>query len=267
MQVNAQFARTGMSDDNLHLLDAAIARNGGVVVSFLRGDRFTHHKSRFLAEDPDGCWVEACPSARGMIEEMMATGRQAGVSFKADGNRGIFAPAVLRRERNFHVTAFATVDAILLQRPEEIRIIQRRHDYRVTITEDSELAVRIWRMGRHADLREAPGAKNELVTLMRNLSIGGMGVTFRAAGDVPPRVTGDDRLRVELTVASGEKVLLEARMRHPQKPPEGAMEVRAGLQFKMLDDDVNGRQARAMLVKIVGEIRRREVRRYRLGLS
>ena len=40
MQVNAQFARTGMSDDNLHLLDAAIARNGGVVVSFLRGDRF-----------------------------------------------------------------------------------------------------------------------------------------------------------------------------------------------------------------------------------
>jgi len=68
-------------------------------------------------------------------------------------------------------------------------------------------------------------------------------------------------------VASGEKVLLEARMRHPLKPPEGAMEVRAGLQFKMLDDDVSGRQARAMLVKVVGEIRRREVRRYRLGLS
>jgi c-di-GMP-binding flagellar brake protein YcgR len=267
MQVNALFARTGMSDDNLHLLDAAIARNGGVVVSFLRGDRFTHHKSRFLADDPDGCWVEASSSARGMIDEMMATGRQAGVSFKAGGNRGIFAAAVLRRERQFHVTAFATVDAILLQRPEEIRIIQRRHDYRVAITEDSELAIRIWRLGRHADLREPPSSKNELVTLLRNLSVGGLGVTFRANGDVPPRVSCDDRLRVELTVPSGKQLLLEARMRHPQKPPEGAMEVRAGLQFKVLDDDLDARGARAMLVKVVGEIRRREVRRYRLGLS
>jgi hypothetical protein len=78
-------------------------------------------------------------------------------------------------------------------------------------------------------------------------------------------VSIEDRLRIELSHGAN-KILLEGRMRHPVQPnKENSM--RAGVQFKALEDNLGGRQVQAQLTRIVGELQREEVRRFRLGLS
>jgi hypothetical protein len=43
--------------------------------------------------------------------------------------------------------------------------------------------------------------------------------------------------------------------------------IRAGIQFSELQGDIQGRQMLAQLTKIVGELQREEIRRFRMGLS
>jgi hypothetical protein len=71
-------------------------------------------------------------------------------------------------------------------------------------------------------------------------------------------------LRIELSHA-GNKMLLEGRMRHPVAPTK-EKQFRAGIQFKALENNLDGRQLLAQLTRIVGELQREEVRRLRLGL-
>ena len=111
---------------------------------------------------------------------------------------------------------------------------------------------------------DRPLAAQEVECELRDLSTGGMGLTFRGKDSEPPKVSTEDRLRIELT-HSGDKILLEGRMRHPTAPKKET-QFRAGIQFKALENNLDGRQILAQLTRIVGELQREEVRRLRLGL-
>ena len=253
-----------MADGNYDMLLDGIARSAGVVLSLPRADGLRHHKSRFLAETPAGFWVAAAPGEHRLIESLIASQQPAGISFRNGHLKVVFASPIQRRDPLYRVNTAASVDALLLSFPSEIKAVQRRASYRVAVPPDCDLTARAWRIPPEAHLPARPLASQELACEIRDISAAGVGLTFRGAGGGPPEVTGADRLRIELTHRGG-KLLLEGRMRYPVEPPREET-VRAGVQFLPLPDTKAGRQAKAQLTRIVGELQREEVRRVRLGL-
>lgn len=257
-----------MPEDAVQLLRDAIGRNCGLVVSLPSAiGLLYHHKSRFLAEDATGFWIEVARTDRELLDELIGSRRLAGVSFKAGNTKIVFASPILRRETNYQVNAHLTAEAVLIKQPTEINAIQRRANYRASVVADTNLLVRVWRIGRSAYLKDRPNAAQEIPARLRDLSTGGMGVTLLAKDNQPPRVTPEDRLRVQLTLPDGEQLLIEGRLRYPVKLAGDAVEVRAGVQFKQLNDDLEERRIVAALTKVVGDMQRAEARRFRLGIA
>lgn len=245
------------------LLDA-IARNAGIVLSLPSAGMLRHHKSRFLAETPGGFFVESAPGEQALIDALVLSQQPAGVSFKNGHLKVVFASPIQRRQPQLQLNATTAVEALLLSFPSEVKAIQRRNNYRVRIPAGTELTARVWRIPEHAYLGDRPMAAQEVACELRDVSIGGIGVTFTGKAGEPAKVSTEDRLRIELSHPSG-KILVEGRMRYPVEPLK-ASQIRAGVQFKALEGNLDGRQIVAQLTRIVGELQREEVRRMRLGL-
>jgi c-di-GMP-binding flagellar brake protein YcgR len=225
-----------------------------------------HHKSRFLNDDEAGFWVESVPADAALVDHLIASGEGCGVSFRSGQTKVVFSAAVLRREPAYKVNEELTVEAVLLKRPEQVKTVQRRGNYRVHIPLDTGwLKVRVWRIGNKIDLRQSPMAAQEILTQVRDLSSTGIGVIFSGEGNQPPRFSIADRLRIELT-REGQVLLLEGQVCYPRETPTQPS-VRAGIRFANLQEGIEGRQTQAHLTRIVGELQREEIRRYRLGLG
>jgi c-di-GMP-binding flagellar brake protein YcgR len=252
------------------LLSEAIARNCAAVLSLPSAGMFRHSKSRFLgeAQDENGLWLEAAAEHRPLIAELIASNQPVVVSFKSATKKVSFAARLLRYDERFQINAQTNAEAVLMARPVEVKSVQRRNDYRVRIAGDSvEIKLRLWRISEQAVVRDRPMAAQELPVSLRDLSLGGMGVVFNPRADGQPlKLVADERLRVELRFGEQE-LLLEGRLRHLPSANDLKQAARAGVQFKKLEGDLQGRQALAMLTRIVGTLQREEVRRMRLGLA
>jgi c-di-GMP-binding flagellar brake protein YcgR len=260
------------------VLREAIVRNCGVVLSLPSAGMLRHHRSRFLAEagpdlpvprgelahEGEGFWLESVAAERPLLDELVVSGKPVGVSFKGAGGKVIFTAPILRRDTAFRMNAETVVEAILMPMPTQVKSIQRRNNYRVAVPEDADLTVRLWHIRDRARLEEDPSGAREIGTKLRDISVGGLGVILTGKDGKPPKLTPDDRLRVELKHKEAT-LLLEANLRYPFPLPEAGA-VRAGLQFANLEGNLDGRQKLAQLAKIVGRLHREEVRRARLGV-
>ena len=253
-----------MADGNHDLLLDAIARNAGIVLSLPSAGMLRHHKSRFLSETAGGFYVESVPDEAMLVDSLIVSQQPAGISFKNGHLKVVFAAPVRRREPGYSINATTQVEALMVSFPSEIKAIQRRNNYRVKIPAGSELSARVWRIPQHAYLGDRPMAAQEIACELRDISTGGVGLSFKGKEGGPAKVSTEDRLRIELTTAGG-KILVEGRMRHPVEPTK-ENQFRAGVQFKALENNLDGRQILAQLTRIVGELQREEVRRFRLGL-
>jgi c-di-GMP-binding flagellar brake protein YcgR len=258
------FLRRDMSKDQDMLADA-IARNSAMVLSLPSAGMLRHHKSRFLSQEDGNFWVESAPDDRKLIDELINSQQPVGVSFKAQNKTVAFAVPIVSRNGEFRVNAETTLEALLLKYPENIKAIQRRNNYRVSIIKGTELSARVWRIPEHVYLKDRPLAAAELSVQVRDLSLGGMGVNVLPKNNEPPKIVAGERLRIQLAY-NGEDMLIEGRMLH-SKPTGKPEPIRGGIQFKKLEHDIEGRQTLATLTKIVGELQREEVRRTRLGIS
>jgi len=250
--------------DNQPLSDA-IVRNAGLVVSLPSAGMLRHHRSRFLGCDEEGFWIETPQGEEALIDELIGSGQSVGISFKSGETKVVFASVVLRRNPEYAVRDDLKVAALFLRHPEEIKSIQRRNTYRVRVPEDEAITVRVWRLAPGVPLRDKPPARQQLKVKLRDLSIGGVGVFMTGDDGKPPLVSIEDRLRIEITTKD-LCMLVEGHLRHPALPVMGDT-VRAGIQFKSLERDLQGRQILATLTRIVGELHREEIRRYRMGLT
>ncbi len=258
-----------MPSNNLEILSAAIARNAGIVLSLPSAGILRHHKSRFLSDETGGFWVESIPSERPLVEELIRTQHPAGISFKAGTTKVVFTAPLMRLDMAYRVNQETEIAAILLATPAEVKAIQRRHNYRVVVPVGSDMSVKVWRIPEKTYLRDRPMAAQQVNCELRDVSLGGLGVTFRGEDGQPPKVSEEDRLRVEVTF-NGLAFLLEGRMRKPTPAPAphaDANVVRTGIVFKPLDHDIEGRQTLAALTRIVGQLQRDEARRHRLGIK
>lgn len=248
------------------LLREAVARGAGIVLSLPSSGMLRHHKSRFLGQpSPTEILVESIGSESTLIDEIVQTQKPAGISFKNGITKVMFASAVIERINEHRINDSTVVQALRLSWPAAIKAIQRRSNYRVRVTPDAELSVRVWRIAPRVPLRDRPLSTAEIPAQLIDLSIGGMGVVLTSAREEPLRIDHADRLRIE--ISQGErKLLIEASLKHPQVVARNLKTLRAGLAFISLEHDLTGRQTLATLTKIVGELQRAEVRRSRLGL-
>jgi c-di-GMP-binding flagellar brake protein YcgR len=255
------------SGETRELLCDAVARNVGLVLSLPSAGMWRHHKSRFLGECDEGIWVESAPRDAGLIDDLIGHQQPVAVSFKNSTGKTSFIAHLLKREANYRINAQITAEALLLRWPASVKNVQRRSDYRVRATGDSDIVARVWRIGEQADLKDVPMSCMEMPVELRDLSIGGMGMYVKKpeAGAAP--LVHDARLRIEL-VHDGHQLILDGRLRHaPKNGPDTGSKLRVGVQFKELENDLNGRQTLTTLTRIVGHLQREEVRRARLGIA
>jgi c-di-GMP-binding flagellar brake protein YcgR len=233
-----------MTDNEVQILQDAAARNVGAVLSLPSAGMVRHHKSRFLDQTEEGLLLEAPPGEMPLLQELITSQKPAGISFRNGHQKVIFAVEILRLEGKFKINADTHVDAVLVTMPTEIKSIQRRSNYRVEVPRSGEIAIRVWRVGETANLKDQPPAGHQLHAELRDLSTGGAGV----------RLSGEN----------GEK--LEGKMRPPARPPTDNTII-TGIQFKKLENDLEGRRILAQITKLVGALQRTQVRRLRLGLT
>jgi len=245
------------------LLSDAIARNSALVLSLPSAGMLRSYKSRFLAQEADGFWVESASNEKPLIQELLNTGQPVGVAFRCGPNKVLFAAPIKRFNAQHAVNSETQVEALFLATPTEVKTIQRRSHYRVRVAQDSDLVARMWKIPEHAYLGDRPMAAQEVKAELRDISLGGLGVTLRAKDGSDPKVVTGQRMRIELKY-SEVTLLLDGHVRDPSGggPGEG---IRTGIAFKALDNQLEGRQKLAQLARIVGDLQRDEVRRLRRG--
>ncbi len=255
-----------MADDLQEMLADVVGRNTPIVLSLPSAGLLRSHKSRFLGATDEGIIVQTVPAEIELIKDLIASNRPCGVAFRVGTDKFGFTAPILAIIPQWSFNADATpVDVVLLKRPEVIKSIQRRTAYRVAVRPDSDMALRVWRMNPRATVRDVPLAAQEITTHIRDLSIGGTGVKFIGKNGEPPRVSPEDRLRVQLTCGSSV-FLLEGKMRnHFQNPSPDVMIT--GIAWKDLEREIETRQTLAELTRLVGLLQREEARRARLGLT
>lgn len=253
-----------MQSANVDILREAIARNAGGVLSLPSAGMLRHHKTRFLCMEDSGFWIEAPPpSEQTLVNQIIAAGQPVGLSLKAAINKVVFTSSLLRFCENMAINRNMRLNALLVVWPEELKAVQRRNDYRVSVPLDSEVAARAWRINEQHLLRDRPAASAMIKASLRNVSAGGMGLACQF-DEGESRIIVDQRLRIALVHGGGE-LILEARVKHLQPLPSG--EYRMGVQFKKLEADLQGRQTLASLSLIIGQLQREEIRRRRLSRS
>lgn len=256
-----------MPEPGIELLNHAIARNAAAVISLPTGGELHHHKTRFLARDEQGVWLEAVAGQGHQVEMMIQSANPVGISFRGDPHRVAFCSRILRVERDFRVSECLSTEALLLECPREVTPIQRRASYRVTVPLDAELTLRLWRIPEHVYIKERPAAAQELTCRIRNISEGGIGVTIQPKPDRSSRLAPGERLRIQLAHRD-TAFIIEGRVRHTDRPCDdaGAAGYYAGIQFSKLENNLEGRQVLASIAAIIGELQRDEVKRTRLGV-
>jgi len=255
-----------MESNNVDVLLDAVARNAAVVLSLPSAGMLRHHKSRFLSQTAEGLWIEGAPEDRILITELITTGIKAGISFKTGTRMINFSTTVLRCDPKFSMNATTIVDAILIEQPKSIESVQRRNNYRVHVpAEREDLRTRLWRIPEHHFLTDRPQSALEMPHQVFDISVGGMGVMLLPCGDEPVKGSRDERIRIEVEYQS-DRVVIEGRLRLLNTVDRTAR-VRAGVSFKKLEANLDGRRALALLTKAVGDLQREEIRRHHLGLK
>jgi c-di-GMP-binding flagellar brake protein YcgR len=240
-------------------LDTAIDRNAPAVLSLPSAGMFRNHKSRFLRRCDGGFWVEGITTELPLIESLIRSGEPVGISFKA-GSRGVNCVAPLRElNRTFTLHEGTTIMAIRVERPATVKAVQRRADFRVTVNPKDNFRVLIWRIGDHADLEVEPTSP-PLQTIVRDLSVGGVGVIFVGRDGQPPKVTDLDRLRVVMTYGSEKQFVVEGSCTTPRRVGE-TDQWTAGIRFVGLQSRMTGRQILSDLARIVNSLQLAERRR------
>lgn len=244
---------------DLAVLSDAAGRNVPLVLSLPSDGVLRHFKSRFLRIDQDGIWIDSVPAEKRLLAELVAGQSAIAVAFKSGPVNYLFSSHATSTVDRFQLHAdVASVPALRLQLPQELKTVQRRAAYRTRVRAD-DLAFAAWRIGPQAELKTTPMESQRLNAEPLDLSLGGMGVLLRPNWGEMPVVTPGERLRVELTSPEGT-VLLEARLRGGRSSKDAGGLI-AGVQWVLPQDTLRAAQLTGYLEKLVNRLQRQELRR------
>jgi len=248
-----------MKVDDQQLLRDAIARNSGAVISVPAGNVYSHHKTRLVAGEDEGFWIQMPPGTRAQMDLLMTRRLTVGLSLISKAHKVIFSTLVLQFRSEVPLNAEISVDAVLLAWPSQVEAIKRRATYRASVRLDADLPVSIYCIADEASLVETPAAEFAREVIMRNLSIDGMGVICVARAEAAAPVP-NQRLRISIT-HGGSQLLLGGRVRYVRPLPNGNSSL--GIQFEKLELNAENRPTLAALTNLVSQLQRDEIRRHR----
>ena len=255
-----------VSQKSHEALSEAVARHCAAVISLRKGKGFEHHRTRFLAEDPQGVWLANIPEAQKLIGEIIVMQSLAAVAFKAGPKKAVFAARILRHDKALVLASGISADAILLHAPDEVEGIQGRGDYRVDVAEPAEageLSARLWRIAENQPVYERPSPHDELTISIRDLSVSGVGLFCAPEKEQPVDIRTGQRLRIQIS-HKGVEVAGDAEVRHVQVIANQVS--RVGLRLCPLDQADLEKQRLSRLRLIIDMLRREEMRRLRAVL-
>jgi len=229
-----------MANNGVAILTDAIARNSALVLSLPSAGMLRHHKSRFLAEDEGGFWIEAMPGDAPLLEELIKTQTSVGISFRA-GPQKVSSPFPSSSAKPSFASTTRSSSGASAHFPRRCQsraapqqLSRARPAGRRTV--HPSLA-----NPEHFVLTDKPMASAELMARVRDISIGGLGVMLLPKADEPPKAISGERLRLSLRYREYDELILEGRMRY--MPPAGSpTPIRCGIQFKKLENNLEGRQ-------------------------
>lgn len=213
-----------------------------------------HRRSRFISNGTAGFWVEASDVDELLVEDLLRSALPVGVSFTSGLHRVMFATPFQRRELK-RINLTTRVPALLMAYPAET--IRRRTRESARVPAGADVRVRVWQIDERAPLGARP-KHAEIACDLRDISIGGLGLTFHGRGGEPPRLSSQGRLRVELSHPVGV-LLVEGRVRHLSLAA-GANSARGGVEFAAPRPDQDGGRTLEQLARIVADLQRQEQR-------
>jgi hypothetical protein len=134
--------------------------------------------------------------------------------FRVDTQRVEFSAPVLERVRGIQLNADTVIEAIRVAWPKQVKAVQRRSDYRASVTADSGLSLKCWRVGEQYDFATPPAAATLLTIDVRDLSAGGFGGIWKRRRDDPLTLAGRPAFPRRGRVARGHR-----RLRRPPAVP------------------------------------------------
>jgi len=226
---------------------------------------FRNHRSRFISDFDGGILMQAPGSDRALIAELVRNKTPCMVSFRKGIYNVIFAAPIRRAEPRWRLNDHTMLDALLMEFPSEIKVVQRRAHHRIEIPPHTEIAVRVCRLAGNEDVNAEPPGDREVTAEVRDVSVGGIGVKLIGSDGKKPKICAEDRLRIVL-MFEGQGLVIEGQIRPPAVPPTGDTII-TGIKFKVLEDNLEDRRTSTRLLQIVGELQQRELRMAKLGVK
>lgn len=248
-----------LRETDLAVLSEATARNVPLVFSMPSAGALLHLKSRFLQISSQSIWIDSVPAEKTLLEELAADRVAVAVAFKAEAVNYLFTTHVAAAGERIQLHAeTASIPALRLELPNELKTIQRRAAYRTRVRPD-DLSFAAWRIGPGSDLTAKPMPSQQLNVEPLDVSLGGMGVLLRPLWGEVPNVTPGERLRTEIASAEGT-ILLEGRLRGGRSSKDAGGLI-AGIQWVLPQDHLKAAQLTGHLEKLVTRLQRQELRR------
>lgn len=245
------------------VLNDAAERNLPAVLSAKEEGGWAVCKSRFVAADREQgrlCFEFPGPSALGRPALRITPGENIGVAFRRGHKKCIFTATVLARQP-VALNAQTQVDALEVAWPDEVREVQRRAYYRVSVPGHQNVPVLLWAGGAArrgaVETHESMSYRGRLA----DISAGGMRLTLTHSKDFPIQL--DEPVGVEFQPEpSAPGFLLDAALRHVTLNRDGSLAV--GLRFAGLESTAEGRRVLQRLLRVINLFQRQELRRARL---
>lgn len=248
-----------LRDMDWAVLSEATARNVPLALSIPSGGALLHFKARFLQMTKEGIWIDLVPVDKALLAKLSADRLGVAVAFKSGALNYLFTTNLASATERIQLHAdMASVPALRLELPSELKTIQRRAAYRTRVSPD-DLSFAAWRVDPDADLTDNPVASQQLNAYPRDISLGGIGVLLRPVWGEPPVVTPGERLQTELASLEG-KIVLEGRLRGGRNSKETGGVI-AGIQWVLPQDHLKAAQITGHLEKLVNRLQRQELRR------
>lgn len=249
--------------DAVTYLQQAIERNANAVLTVTCNGAARLTRSRLLAVDGKSLWIGLPTDQADAIDGMVNRHAEARVNFRLQQTNVEFHARVLERRQAYQLNATTTCEAVRLEWPTNIAVVQRRHAYRVGVASPVEVHVKIWRIEKDVDLTAIPPAGSEMNIDVRDFSESGVGGVWKRRVGENPILPTDQRLRVDIITPTGT-TSIDAYVRFLAGLPEPEFR-RVGVQFMFNRTNLIDRTKMSTLSRLIGDLQRAELKRLRVA--
>ncbi len=248
-----------MPNDLQPLRDAA-DRNSSCILNFPAAGVSYTRRSRLLGHDESGFWAEFDPADELLLNDLIRSARPVLTSLRDGQTDLLFNAPVLRLDPALALNGSHAVPAILIATPAKLTPTKRRANFRVPVSPDDGIAVKLYRINEYVLVRERPQPSLEMRCDLLNLSLGGMQVVIHAKGAEAMKLVENQRFRIELRIDKND-FILEGRLRYPTATNRDDASATCGISFQAMDRDHESRRASDILARTLAHLQRNIARR------